>query len=423
MNIKSRSGVTLVEILIGFLLIGSASVIFFQTMHRFRKETAFTTENFLASSLVEKVLEQCYQETELNPYGLEAIGLADKNGKPYNISTYVTDKETVFFARPAITEKATPELYDVLKDNFNLNVTSEKKDGYYELTAGFEWNAKTGNGQAFANTRILSFTGEKEVITTFSLSEDEVRKKIVEDIFNSPGAALETKISSIGAQKLVLSAGYIYYSCVGWLNSDEFKNKLQQAKSLEFFSKPESEEFQKCTELYFGMARDLLHLMLSLKPRLDDFNSQFSFFESIPLPEKFIVASRIEKAGLYYRQLRRIFLNCIFKVTQRYEQQLKITDNQRQQRRLIGRLFNLNRILYVNKDFSEEVSPNQIVYRNKDFLDDMQKFFADKDPSIYRMIDQEKAFIAQNKLRENYFVLKLTNDLFKDIDEFLVVLD
>jgi hypothetical protein len=33
----------------------------------------------------------------------------------------------VFFARPAITEKATPELYDVLKDNFNLNVTSEKK--------------------------------------------------------------------------------------------------------------------------------------------------------------------------------------------------------------------------------------------------------------------------------------------------------
>jgi hypothetical protein len=241
MNIKSRSGVTLVEILIGFLLIGSASVIFFQTMHRFRKETAFTTENFLASSLVEKVLEQCYQETELNPYGLEAIGLADKNGKPYNISTYVTDKETVFFARPAITEKATPELYDVLKDNFNLNVTSEKKAGYYELTAGFEWNAKTGNGQAFANTRILSFTGEKEVITTFSLSEDEVRKKIVEDIFNSPGAALETKISSIGAQKLVLSAGYIYYSCVGWLNSDEFKNKLQQKPTLDV---PGMTEFQ-----------------------------------------------------------------------------------------------------------------------------------------------------------------------------------
>ncbi|EKD82511.1 MAG: hypothetical protein ACD_39C01241G0003, partial [uncultured bacterium] len=65
MKRTENQGFTLLELLVGFFIIASVSVIFFQAMHSFRKESTFNSENYLASSLVEKVLEQCYQESQL----------------------------------------------------------------------------------------------------------------------------------------------------------------------------------------------------------------------------------------------------------------------------------------------------------------------------------------------------------------------
>jgi hypothetical protein len=53
----------------------------------------------------------------------------------------------------------------------------------------------------------------------------------------------------------------------------------------------------------------------------------------------------------------------------------------------------------------------------------MLNFFRDKDPSIYRMTDQERSFIAQNKLKNNFFMPRLIGELFKEIDELVVVTD
>lgn len=423
MKRRINGGMSLAELLIGFFIIASASVIFFQTMHRFRKETTFNSENFLASSLVEKVLEDCYQESELNLHGMQAIGLADAAGKPYSVSTQITDKETVFFSSPAITQASLPELHHALKDNFILSVETEKKTGFYELTAGFKWKAESGKGQAFSSTRVLSFTGEKEVLTTFALALSAVKERIVKDIFSSPGANLEAEVSSIGAQNLLIQVGHIYYACLDWLNSGEFKDKRQQAKSLEVFTDAGSDDYVKCTRIYFEMARDLLHLMLSLKPHISGARTNINFLANIPLPGRFIAESRINRAGLLYRQLRRIFFNCILKVAERYEQQLKKADSQRLQRQMIGRLFNINRILYVNREFSEEIDPGEIVARTGKFLDAMQTYFRDKDASIYRMTDQERSFIDQNKLQESFFMPGLINELFAEIDEFVVVID
>ena len=423
MKHASNKGFTLLELLIGFLILTSVSVIFFQAMHRFRKETTFNSENFLASSLVEKVLEQCYQESQLNPHGMTAIGLADAAGQPYTVSTPVTDQETVFFSNPAITETRTPDLHHVLKDNFVLTVDTEKKDGFYEMIAGFKWNAQSGKGQVFSSTRVLSFTGEKEVLTTFALTDDAVKDRLVKDVFNSPGESLGAKVNSAGAQILLVHVGHIFYASLDWLKSTEFKEKREKAESLEAFAQAGSDEYEKCSQLYFEIARDLLHLMLSLQPHIDGATTNISFLASIPLPERFIAESRINRAGLYYRQLRRIFFNCILKVSERYEQQLKYVDFQKGQRQLVVRLFNINRILYANRLYSEEVGAGKIVERYESFLGTMHDFFKDKDPSIYRMTEQERGFIAQNKLTENFFVLKLTGKLFKEIDEFVNVLD
>ncbi len=423
MKQSRRNGMTLVELLIGFFIIASVAGIFFVTMHRFRKETTFNSENYLASSLVEKVLEQCYQESELNQYGMTAIGLADADGKPYKVSTQIADRETVFFMNPDITSASTPELHHVVKDNFNLEISGEKKNGYYELTAGFKWKAASGKGQAYSSTRILSYTGEKEVLTSYSLSDTAVSELVVKDVLCAPGSSIDATVSSDGARTLLMSVGHIYYSCKSWLNSAEFKERMQKAESLEASSQAGSDDYVKCSRLYFELARDLLHLMLSLKPHLKTAADNYNFFANIPLPGRFITETRLLRGGQYFRQLRRIFINCILKVSQRYEQQLQHADSKRSQRLMIGRLFNINRILHVNREFSEEVSPDEIVARIDAFLDAMEKAFRDKDPTIFRMASQERSLIAQNKLKQSYFTPRLANELFKEIDEYLKIIN
>jgi hypothetical protein len=423
MNSSARKGMTLAELLIGFFLLISASILFIQTISGFKKETTFTSESFLAASLTEKVLEQCYQESELNPHGLQAIGLTDETGKPYPFSTFVTDKETVFFSNPAITDEKTPDLHDVLKDNFRLNVSSEKKPGFYEVSAGFTWKAQSGKGAAISSTRILSFTGEKEVLTTFSLDDDQVKSRLVKDIFNSPGSALSSKVSSINGEKLLIDIGHIYYSGLDWLNSEEFKEKYQKAASLETFTAASSDDYARCTQIYYEMARDLLHLMMSLKQHADDAGKNISFISSIPKPERFIIESRIERGGMFYRQLRRIFFNCLLRASERYGKQIQHSKNQRQQRQLIIRLVNISRILYENRTFCEEITPAELMARHKVLAERLKEAFQTADPSIYRLADQELSFISQNSLKQNFFMLKLTGELFKGIDDYTAILD
>ncbi len=423
MKLRYSRGMTLLELLIGFFLLVSASIVFFQAMHSFKKETTFTSENFLAASLTEKVLEQCYQEADLNLHGLQAIGLADTNGELYQFSTFVTDKETIFFSNPGITDADTPNLHKVLKENFNLKVSGEKKTGFYEISAGFNWKAGAGKGSSLASTRILSFTGEKEVLTTFALSDTEVKNRLVKDVFNSPGAALGSKVGSAGAEKLLLNVGHVYYTCLDWLNSAEFKDRYQKARSLEIISSPASEDYADCTRMYFDLARDLLHLMMSLKKHAEEANKDISFLAAVPKPEKYVIESRIERGGLFYRQLRRLFFNCLFRVAERYEQQSKIAGSPKHQRQLIVRLFNINRILYANRSFSDEVPATEIESRYRDFITRMQTAFREADPSIFRLADQEKTFMTAGNLKERFFMLKLTGELFTAIDKFLAVLD
>ncbi len=423
MTCTRRQGFTMLELVIGFFLVAGVSVMFFQAMHRFRKESTFNSENYLASSLVEKVLEQCYQESQLNPHGMKAIGLADADGAPYEVSTGVTDKETVFFSNPGITETRTPDLHHVLKDNYVLNIETEKKDGFYEVEASFKWKAESGKGEILSSSRVLAFTGEKEVLTTWEMTDDQVKDRLVADVFSSPGANFGAKVSSVGAQKMLVHIGHIFYSCIDCLRSPDFKQKLQQAESLEANTQTGSDQYSLCSQLYFDMARDLLHLMMSLQPHIKEANDSINFLPSLPLPGRFVAESRITRGGLYFRQIRRIFVNCLLKLSERYEKQLRHADLQKRQRLLVGRLFNINRILYANRAYSEEISPTVIADRYQKFLDVTQNFFKDKDPSIFRMAAQERDFIANESLPANFFVLRLTGKLFKEIDEYVTILD
>lgn len=422
---KRRSGFTMLELLIGFFIIGACSVVFFQAMHMFRKESLYFSEHYVASGLLEKVLEQCYQETELNPHGVKALGLSDELGNPYSLNTHITDKQTVFFQQPAINPQTMKNLHNMLDDNFILKLDSEQKTGYYEITASFDWEAQYGKGTSQTYCRVLSAPGEKEVMTDLEISDASVEARLVSRVFSSSGTTLSSNLDSIGAQDLLMNVGHIYYNCFDLFASAEFRERCQKAEDDETRYAPHSEEFARCSQMYFEIARDLLHLMVHLRLRIEHVQaeSNFAFLNDIQPREKLIAEGLFVRSAQYYQQLRRIFLASIIKLSDRYEQQLNHARTMRDQRAMVAQIFNFHRILYVNRAYCQDVvtvdiAEQRIKMKYMRFLSRMVEYFAEKDPAIQRMALQERGYIEANNIEEKYFLPGLLKELFADIEAF-----
>lgn len=418
-----KEAFTLLELLIGFLIIASSSVIFFQTLSMFRKETAFYSEHFLASAMVEKVLEQCHQETDINPHGISALGLVDQIGAPFESNSYITDGQSVFFQQPKISAEEMPPLHHMLNDNFQLKIVPELKEGFYEIDAGFEWNTIHGKASSNSFCRVLTFSGKKQVESRLILDRAIVEERLVSNLFDNPDTNLSSNLDSIGASELMINTGLVYYTCVSLFGSSDFSEKLQQAASLEQGYSVGSDEFADCTELYFEIARDILHLMTSLKDEeiIKGIRGNLGFLDRIPAEPQYIIVGFIKQNIAYFRKLRRLFLTCALKMAERYEYQINSAPTQREQRALVVRLFNIYRIIYANRKFAEEViSSDTGEQRVKDrylrFLGLMRTYFAERDPSIERMAAQEQIFIGQNILKDKYFIPRYINELFEEFE-------
>ncbi len=422
-NPVTNRGFSMLELIIGFFILASTSVIFFQTMHKFKKETTFYSEHFVASALSEKVLEQCYQESEINPYGVTALGLSDADGNTMDLDTEVTDDKTIFFQKPTIDLENMAPLYHLLNDNFTLNIQPELNGNFYEIKTSFKWNAIYGAGKSETYCRILAFPGEKEVLTYLALSDSAVEERLVSRVFSAPGTMLSANLGSIGAQKLAMNLGHIYYACYDLFASTEFKKRCADAETLGVGYSPSSSQYAESSALYFDIARDLLHLMVYLKPKLEEVRAGIDFMESVPFRERLILEGYQRQAALYYKQLRRMFLASVLKLAERYELMLNYSQTQRRQREMVGQIFNFYRILYVNREFCSDVAtvslPDQrIRAKYADFLQKMIEFYGTRDASIKRMAILERGFIASNEIKTRYFVPKLLHELFTDIEEF-----
>ncbi|MDD2998029.1 MAG: type II secretion system protein, partial [Candidatus Riflebacteria bacterium] len=66
---RKKRGLTLIELTIGIFLIGGIAIVYLQSMQSSKKKNEFYSEHFMASIMAAKVVEACFQETDLNPYG------------------------------------------------------------------------------------------------------------------------------------------------------------------------------------------------------------------------------------------------------------------------------------------------------------------------------------------------------------------
>lgn len=425
MNLQpiTRNGFSLVEVVIGFCIIAASSVIFFQTVHLFKKETTFYSEHFIASAMLEKVMERSFQETDLNPHGLKALGLESSDGSISPIESQITDGQSVFFQHPSIDMAKHEQLFSLLNDNnFVLGINATKEKGYFDIVNSFKWQAKYGSGESEAYGRILNFTGEKEVETDIELDDSVVEKLLVKKIYDLDGVSLSSKFNSINACEVAMNTGHIYFTCFELFSSADFQNRCKQLESDALAINPGATgAYAAHTQKYFVFACDLLHVMVAFEPRLKKIHEGLNFIDTLPLREKSIMQGYILKAGSFYQRLRSLFLASLLKMIDRYEQQINSGMLPREQRTFIIRLFNLYRIIYVNREFFNNVvttgqSAERIKSKFQLFLVRMREYFADRDSSIERMAAQERGFINQDELARYYFLPDFTSKLFTEID-------
>ncbi len=424
-----KRGLSLIELMIGFLIIGGVTMVYFKMMNLSRRKSQFYSEHFVAALLAGKVVENCLQETEINPYGIEALGLADENKKPFKVSTLITDGQSVFFKYPQITEKDNPELFNQIKKDFLLKIqTDGSKKNQFRVTTSFDWEAMTGSGNFSFDCYFPDYVMKQHATSSFAFPENELEKKVVERILGGKSVALSAIVPSPSAAELALATGRIYFSTAGFLSSSELKSASEEAQKIKGEAlSADSERFAQGTEKYFEIARDSLDLMLYLKPHIEFVAKNIKAAESMKTYYRYRMNDYLYRSGNAMAKLQQLFFICVNEAASRYKQQIKETSALRSQRFYVERCLSMHRIMYANRSFcSDEVfcsanAQNVIKAEYFDFLQVLLTHFETRDPAIFRLASQEKKFARDEAIRKRYFACDLTGKLFKSIEDLLKV--
>lgn len=417
-----RKGLTLLELTIGLFLIGGAAVIYLQTMQSSRQKNEFYSEHFIASIMAAKVVEACFQETEINPYGVEALGLADSSGKPFKFSTLVTDGQTTFFKQPEINKEKTPFLYSMFQKDFILNINTENSSTrHFTLNTAFNWKANTGPGAFNYYCRFPGFSAKKEVQTTYAFPENQLEKKVVERIFEEKNKNLGTIVSSPATREVALATGRIYFTCAGMMGSPKFSAAVKKAQELNETSCPPTDpRFSEATELYFSVARDVLDVLVFLQPHIETINKDIATTESLNLRNRSRLELYIYNSTMGLEEIKKLFFVCVHEAASRYRAMLNASIDIRQQRALIQRCMDMHRLMFTAKEFGAGAFTSgdaQTIIKSEyfEFLADLEKYFSDKDQTIVRLAAQEKKFAQGNLLSKRYYACDLVYKIFSTL--------
>lgn len=421
-----KRGLSLIEMMIGFLIIGGVTLIYIQTINMSRKKSQFYSEHFIAALLAAKVVESCLQETDINPYGIEALGLADEKGKPFKVSSMITEGQSVFFKHPVINEKENPFLFDQVKKDFLLKIlTDDSKTNCFSVTTSFDWEASTGSGNFSFNCFFPNYVMKKEATSSYAFPEDQLEKRIVERILSEKNVSLSTIISSPTAAEVSRACGRIYFSAAGFFGSPQFNEAATLADKISKESvAPATARYAEGTEKYFEIARDSLDLLLYLKPHIDYIGKNIDSIESIKLYHKAQLENYLYKSGVVLAKLQQLYFASVNEAASRYKEQIKAAKNLRNQRFLIERSLSMHRILYANRKFCTDVfvsanAENVIKAEYFDFLAALSSHFDAKDPAIFRLVQQEKKFARDEMLRKRYFICDYVYLMFSSIAEMI----
>lgn len=430
---KPRKGVTLLELTIGLFLIGSILAIYLQSMQASKKKNEFYSEHFIASIMAGKVVESCFQETDLNPFGIEALGLSDDGGTTHKFSSMITEGQTVFFKDPIISKDENKLLYEMFSKDFILNVNTEKnKKSFFTTSTAFNWKASTGQGNFTFQCAFPGSSLKQEAISSFAFPEAQLEKKLVERFFEEKDKSLGAIISSPAAAEVAKSTGRIYFSASALFGAPQIKKafeRIEKARTETYA--PGTKAYFNTTEAYFSVARDILDLIVFLEKDITRLKNDIKMISSMNLRTRSRLEVFISKAGHSLVKMRQLFLICVNEAASRYRAQLKASDSPKFHRQIIEKCLGMHRLMVVSTDFcdgvfSSENAENIVKSEYYDFLSTLEKYYSDKETAIVRLAKQEKRFAETGVLTDRYFTCKLVKQLFKlisDLKEILPIPD
>lgn len=292
--LKIGQGFTLVEILIGLGILGVVSLGFLLSMRSSSREMQFASEHFSAVLLAQKVMEDCAQEAQLNPYAFECLGIEGESE-----TTLIAKGASIFFSeledsRPpwnhidkttdGAIDETTPVLYRQV-GSFTLRteanrlaapMSDDPLQNLARLKITLSWPARAGKGEYTAVGLLGVPITPKIVDHGISYTEEEIKKAGCISLFDTVNGNFSSLVAESGGNPdMLLSLAKVQTGCDGFLVSKYFvetfqtlKDGLSQCQTLDYTT-PTQATFaftEKLAEQSFSFAREGYRFIRYLDP-------------------------------------------------------------------------------------------------------------------------------------------------------------
>ncbi len=415
---RKRSGISLVEITIGFTIFTLIGIYFLSYTMSASKEIALSGDHINAVILSQKVGEDLLEEIAINPYGLKTLGVPNAAGQKYD----VVDGSSIFFSY--IEDRAAPwgiieptqdgmidnrmPMYETVK-KFRFGVYGDRlaKSGDHEdrnlvaCNVDFFWEAGTGRGEF--NTAFQAFAPVtlKKVSPGDEIDEAAIDARIPDEVFGVPGRTIGEIAAVTGEnQQTILALGRISLICNDFSYSSYFadqKNTIargyQRLQGLSAAGNP-GEYFATSYELakaWYDMGKSCYRIVAYLAPHFAELQSQGKFDSSLGLGFSPIT---FQHHMMSYQLIYEYFVTSIVQARYYYYNLLRPEivryKGNRVQQEVILRLIDLYRLTAVIA-----TRPGGMA-EYRDFLNRIENVATNRNPFLARMITHEQRLL-QNR--------------------------
>jgi len=385
-----RSGFSLVEIMIGILILAVTLGSFITGIRSARREVEVSDKHISVLLCSQKVIEDLMEEIWLNPFGFQTLGIENSTMSP----TPITQGQSVFFTgletgsgRNVIGPEMKPLYHQI--DDLELTVSAERQapvgdnrleSNLYLGNICFTWNGRRGQGDGQVEAIFFSpGTPKKFTAGTYVTSGSDASYTA---ILGSPG----------GKPKVLRNLGDVYRACRAFMTSDFFSRSFVEVKRLKKLSRncafPGRTLYNyhyKLAGTWYEMARRSLNFLISTEPAISAFAGEYfpgslgSDFEGRPT-----------KLNAILRDFRLIYETLVSSLLQaRANYQFLVTPDMakykgiRMQYHLIARVMDLYRVLIVTPTHRYGLAE----YRH--FLEQLDRFGEGRCPALRRMVAYE----------------------------------
>ncbi|MBF0407967.1 MAG: hypothetical protein HQM10_11470 [Candidatus Riflebacteria bacterium] len=429
-----KKAFSVVEILVGLLVIAVIGYMFVFYIGSAKKETQFSSDRFNAVVLSQKVSEDLIEEMAVNPYGMETLGIDSSTGSFQNI----TDGSSVFFSwledRAAPWGKIDPTkdgslssamqpLYENVK-KFKMRLTGKRlattgdteKRNLFSCNIDFSWEAKTGRGEINSECVIFSPATPKKTDLSYAVKESEIDPRIPAEVYSQPTKSITEIANQIGENvETVLALGRISLVASGFIKSEflvEKNNEIAQLKS-KLSSTPASDISAQydishsLAKAWYDITKGSFLVLAYLEPQFAQLQSQGKFNKTGGTGFN---AASIHKDLSFYRIIYERFTGSLIQaryyyyiMLQNHFSKFKGGKNQIQVLQKLMDLYRIAAILPQRPGGKQEYIS---------FLNRIKAFADGKNPFLLRMVEQELIFLNdQNVWLERFPNLKRIHGL------------